>query len=202
MMELKEVVENLLAWDEAVEYLDSVRLRYFVDNLGNIYVEKKSTGEVTIREPKLHNGSLTVTIAEKRRPVHNVVWEAFNGEIPKGKTIKHINCEPEDCSLDNLKLIDKFINISDKQNLPVWIINKRNGSTYWVENFSDAAKVTKMSLSEFTELYNDSISKKEDTFGYRSVFGWYQCMTIQNRIKDWGYAFEWEQRNYKFDKVQ
>lgn len=48
----------------------------------------------------LHNGSRHVS-----RLVHRLVWEAFNGPIPVGLQINHINEIKTDNSLSNLELV-------------------------------------------------------------------------------------------------
>lgn len=42
----------------------------------------------------------------KPKNVHIAVWEAFNGEIPKGYDVHHINHNKEDNRLENLELVD------------------------------------------------------------------------------------------------
>lgn len=41
----------------------------------------------------------------KHRPIHRVLWEAFNGRIPKGIEVNHINLNRQDNRLDNLELL-------------------------------------------------------------------------------------------------
>lgn len=43
--------------------------------------------------------------------VHRIVWETFNGEIPKGFEIDHINNKRDDNRLDNLQLLTKSANL-------------------------------------------------------------------------------------------
>ena len=42
---------------------------------------------------------------QKRRFTHRFVWECFNGLIPEGKVIDHINNNKEDNRLCNLQLL-------------------------------------------------------------------------------------------------
>jgi hypothetical protein len=47
--------------------------------------------------------------------VHRAVWEAFNGEIPEGYDIDHIDGNPHNNSLDNLQVISLLENIKKKR---------------------------------------------------------------------------------------
>ena len=42
---------------------------------------------------------------------HRVLWEAFNGPIPEGMQIDHINGERDDNRLDNLRLVTRAENL-------------------------------------------------------------------------------------------
>ena len=86
-------------------------------------------GKVRILKPgKDINGYLKVTLCKEGKQkqffVHRLVWETFNGPIPEGYEINHINEDKTDCSLDNLNLLTHCQNcswgtrsqrISDKQ---------------------------------------------------------------------------------------
>jgi len=43
--------------------------------------------------------------------VHRLVWETFNGEIPKGYEIDHINAVRDDNRLENLQLLSHLDNM-------------------------------------------------------------------------------------------
>tara|TARA_R110002126_G_scaffold6065_5_gene31939 strand:+ start:816 stop:1355 length:540 start_codon:yes stop_codon:yes gene_type:complete len=47
----------------------------------------------------------------KHRPIHRVLWEAFNGRIPKGFEVNHINLNRQDNRLENLELVTHQQNI-------------------------------------------------------------------------------------------
>jgi len=42
--------------------------------------------------------------------IHTVVWMAFNGNIPEGYEVDHINNDRKDCDLGNLQLLTKSEN--------------------------------------------------------------------------------------------
>lgn len=50
---------------------------------------------------------------QKSQKVHHLVWRAFNGEVPSGKVIMHINDTPTDNRLCNLKLGTQIENMQD-----------------------------------------------------------------------------------------
>jgi hypothetical protein len=47
----------------------------------------------------------------KHRPIHRVLWEAFNGRIPKGIEVNHINLNRQDNRLENLEIVTHQQNI-------------------------------------------------------------------------------------------
>jgi hypothetical protein len=47
----------------------------------------------------------------KHRPIHRVLWEAFNGRIPKGLEVNHINLNRQDNRLKNLEIVTHQQNI-------------------------------------------------------------------------------------------
>lgn len=51
-----------------------------------------------------HHGHLGFKLWNKSRFVHRVVWEMFNGPIPNGFEIDHINRNPSDNRIENLRL--------------------------------------------------------------------------------------------------
>lgn len=51
------------------------------------------------------NGYLRVKIARKDYKVHRIIWTVFNGPIPDGFEIDHINRICNDNRLDNLRLV-------------------------------------------------------------------------------------------------
>lgn len=45
--------------------------------------------------------------------VHRLVWEAFNGQMPEGMEIDHIDGNPSNNSFDNLRAVDHLTNMSN-----------------------------------------------------------------------------------------
>lgn len=51
------------------------------------------------------------TQAERFEFVHRAVWEKHNGPIPEGKMVSFLDGDKDNCSIDNLVLIDNEINL-------------------------------------------------------------------------------------------
>lgn len=47
----------------------------------------------------------------KSNLLHRIIWETFNGEIPQGKEIDHIDCNKQNNALSNLRLITHSENV-------------------------------------------------------------------------------------------
>ena len=92
---------------------------YFVSDMGNVYSKRISkrynqSGKLYKLKPwgKHPSGYVNVgmyNVAGVRNKtyygVHRLVWEAFNGKIPEGYTIDHINADKKDNRLKNLQLM-------------------------------------------------------------------------------------------------
>lgn len=62
---------------------------------------KHKEGEVYTKD----NGELYVIVYNTERRVCDLVWEAFQGEIPYGARVSHIDGNKQNNRLDNLKLV-------------------------------------------------------------------------------------------------
>lgn len=60
-------------------------------------------------------GYLQVKVSYKSKTiryyVHRLVWLVFNGEIPEGYEVDHINDDKSNCGVDNLQLLTKKQNM-------------------------------------------------------------------------------------------
>ena len=77
------------------------------------------------------------------RGVHQIVWEAFNGEIPEGYEIDHIDDDPSNNSLSNLQLIKHIDNINKKHrcNLISEIMTNRTDMSIPVLQYKDGVLI-------------------------------------------------------------
>lgn len=109
-------------WMPVLDYEDL----YVVSNYGVIkrLPKKYSTPNVRVLScGKNKGGYLIACLRKDKIPksyyVHRLVWEAFNGPIPEGMQVNHINEDKTDNRLDNLNLL------SQKENLNWGTRNKR-----------------------------------------------------------------------------
>jgi hypothetical protein len=69
----------------------------------------------------------------KTHGVHRVIWQMFNGDIPDGMQVDHIDCDPSNNRIENLRLV------SSRQNA---MNRKRKGQT-GVKNVSFSSEAQK-----------------------------------------------------------
>jgi hypothetical protein len=77
---------------------------------GQVFYERK---EMKKYESGGHEGSryLVVALKQKNYYVHRLVWEQFNGPIPEGMVINHIDGNKKNNDLNNLELVTHAENI-------------------------------------------------------------------------------------------
>lgn len=86
---------------------------YYISKNG--YIEKRKK----LKPSKTTSGYYVVTINDKQCYLHRLIWNCFNGEIPTGYEIDHINGDRTDNRLNNLRLV------SHKENCNNPITKKR-----------------------------------------------------------------------------
>lgn len=97
--------------------------KYLISSLGRIkricshYVRKRLVETVHILNPETtRNGYLRVTLYKNGKPcrflVHRLVYEVFNGPIPEGMEVNHINECSWDNRIENLNLLSRTDNIN------------------------------------------------------------------------------------------
>lgn len=108
-------------WKRIPEY----ESRYEASNIGRIRsLNYNKTGKICVLSPCL-NGKhyFKVGLSKNNRvkyfSVHKLVWLAFNGKVPEGYEINHINEDKTDNRLENLNLL------THKENLNWGTCNER-----------------------------------------------------------------------------
>ena len=88
---------------------------YQASNLGRIrslfYNGGRRKTPKILKLRKRKDGYLDINIMHVKKLVHVLVWEAFNGPVPDGYEINHINCVRDDNSLDNLSIMSHYDNV-------------------------------------------------------------------------------------------
>jgi len=70
----------------------------------------------------------------KLKMLHNFIWEIHNGPIPSNCIVDHINRNPSNCKLNNLRLADKTLNAINcglSNNNTSGVIGVNWNKTYW-----------------------------------------------------------------------
>ena len=98
---MTEVWKPVLGYEDRYEASNYGRVR----SLGN----DKSRKEKILKPGKSGKGYLQFSLYRdgkpKRYKVHRLVWEAFNGPIPAGMQVNHINEDKNDNRFENLNLM-------------------------------------------------------------------------------------------------
>lgn len=98
-------------WKDAVGFGG----KYQVSNLGNVRSFSKKMKGKTIKLVTATHGYIHVGFSYNEKyktlKVHRLVWEAFNGEIPKGMQINHKDGVKANNQLDNLEVVTRQENI-------------------------------------------------------------------------------------------
>ena len=80
----------------------------------------------------------------KHEFVHRSIWKAFNGDIPEGYTINHIDCNKENNNLDNLECISFYENYKHFMKTNKYKIKCANHSNFMIgENIRRKLNKTK-----------------------------------------------------------
>lgn len=166
-------------WGDIFEYKEGVLLRKVrVANCSNV-------GEVAGRIDAF--GYVVVKFKQKAYRGHRIVWEMFNGEIPKGMQIDHINQNRSDNRIENLRIVtnqqnSKNRSMSSRNKSGVngvgwckregkWIVQSRkmNKTVFigYFNDFNDAVKARQEydGINGFTDLHGSINKGYENTRG-------------------------------------
>ena len=171
---------------------------YHIHPIYDLYAASKDGNVIHIikRIPqkgnKKNNGYMDVKVRKhgesgiKHYYVHRFVWEIFNGAIPEGKEIDHINNNKEDNRLRNLQLL------SHQQNCKK---SAKNRDSTLVANHRKNKKCVKATNCNTHEIiYFNSIYAVEQHVGVNRSSAYFICEGLQKSSlsKKDGYRYKFE----------
>ena len=93
----------LIDWHTYFTYEDGKLFHKYRD-FGHKSFNTKHAGKMACK----HGGDYKIVKHySKGYYAHRVIWEMFNGEIPEGMEIDHINCDKHDNRIENLQLVTR-----------------------------------------------------------------------------------------------
>lgn len=117
----KELVENALKFCEYKEIVSENGKKYYITKEGDVFSETKK-----ITKTHQKNGYDYVSIDGKSKLLHRLMWETFNGEIPEGYEIDHLNTVRTDNRLENLRLTTPKENRNNPHTIEKYKMANRN----------------------------------------------------------------------------
>lgn len=87
-----------------------------------------------LKNPIFLYGYDYVSIGGKAKLLHRLMWESFNGEIPDGMEIDHINTIRTDNRLDNLRLATPKENRNNPQTIERYKVANKNKGAVRIRN--------------------------------------------------------------------
>ena len=149
----------------------------FAQNEPKILTPRKTTQNGKYLQVSLYNESSKRNDKGMKLPeqvyIHHLVYKTFVGEIPEGLEIDHIDCNPANNHLSNLRLITKQQNIS------------RGRDKRWGYNVWDAR-------DEMIKLYKGGMTQPEiaKLYGYSTASIWRVINNKKQRYKNGKYYYE------------
>lgn len=83
--------------------------------------------------------------------LHRLVWETFNGEIPEGMQIDHIDGNKENNALNNLRCVDAKTNSNNPNT--VWKLQGKNNGMYGHEHTVNSKRKISANKSNYLTVY-------------------------------------------------
>lgn len=139
---MKEIWKAVLGYEGLYEVSDIGRVRSL-----NYHREGKVKNLKSVKDKKGYEviGLLRYG-RQKLFKVHRLVWESFNGPIPSGMQIDHINTVRDDNRLANLRVVTP----KENSNNPITLarnreviretVKRRSENTQWLENLREGVK--------------------------------------------------------------
>ena len=144
---------------------------------------------------------LGVTINNKTKLVHRIIWECVNGEIPEGYDIHHIDGNPMNNSIHNLEMIDAFEhNSMHKKGNKNCVGRKIDNPPMLGKHHSEEArkimsdlkpkkKVIQYTLNgELIKVWNSINEPKKEGFRPSSISACCNGRTKKHKGYNWGFA--------------
>jgi hypothetical protein len=161
---------------------------YEVSNLGRVKSLKYlKIGKEKILKERIHQGYNRVILFKngigKEHSVHRLVWNAFNGDIPKGLVINHLNEIKSDNRLCNLEMC------TPKENS-----NYGTGKVRGAVNRTRYIKLTEM--EDPSNVLIISAKEAQEQFGYTSPQGF--LSTIYRAQRNGRNYANFKGKNYYF----
>lgn len=155
---------------------------YSIDLSTNIIYNKRNKSLTPI---KLKDGHLRIGLSKngkgKKYLLHRIIYQAHFGEIPDNLVVDHIDRNPENNDITNLRLVPKSIN---NMNLS----KKRKGG----KNFD-----YKNDIGEYEQIHEDIYFSKTYRKFYRKIVEEYRSMNI-NKMKN-SYYLKWMKNNIQYN---
>ena len=132
----------------------------YASESGEIYKLDKSGNYIKCKEYN-RAGYLRIAVNRKYISSHRLIWETFNGEIPVGMEIDHINTVRNDNRLSNLRCVSHAEN---------------NSNPLTRQHNSEARIGRRFSTSDFGIKFKEhyGITKSDDTKLYDKEHHWYK----------------------------
>ena len=133
---------------------------------------------------KLKDGHLQIRLYKngkvKRYYLHRIIYEAHFGKIPDNLVVDHIDRNPENNDITNLRLVPKSINNTN-------ITKRGNGQNFDYKN----------DIGEFEQIHEDIYYSKTNRKFYRKIVNEYRSMTIYKDKRENSYYLQWRKNNIR-----
>ena len=132
----KENDEYFEGWAKKVESLPKMKGYFYVDKEGNVYNQNR-------RKMFQRNDSNGYTQLSNGNLVHRLVWETWNGKIPNGLEIDHINCVRDDNRLENLRVCTHKENCNNPISIENYSRHNKTVDRSYLKDYWDNLKKNK-----------------------------------------------------------
>ena len=133
---------------------------------------------------KKKDGHLQIQLWKNGKPkmylLHRIIYEAHFGKIPDNLVIDHIDRNPENNDISNLRLVPRSINNMNKTKM-----GKGKNFDY------------KTDIGEFEQIHEDIYYSKTYRKFYRKIVEEYRSMTIQKDKRKNCYFLQWRKNNIR-----